>query len=25
MDAIYSDYADRGIQNAQTIYEALNK
>ena len=25
MEAIYSDYADRGIQNAQTIYEALNK
>ena len=25
MEAIYSDYADRGIQNARKIYEALNK
>ena len=25
MEAIYADYADRGIPNAREIYEALNK
>ena len=25
MEAIYSDYEDRGIKNAKKIYEAINK